>query len=732
IWHPEGNPQEDAPTAKRYFRKVFDLEKNRTLLQGLLRVAPDEDAIAFLNNRRIGRQHGYDNVLPMTIPAELFRVGRNVLAIEVDNQASKKKKNPAGLLCTLGIEFSNGQSTTIGTDRSWRSATKPVSGWAGHSFDDVAWQQVLSLGSHGAKPWGFVRARGELGQPYSAGIPGQLRIIYLPTSERAIVNKLETGVFYEATYFDPKTAEATVLGAVTADTQGSWRPPLPPQRAQDWVLILERIRKTAEHHPISIHPENPKYFLFRAKPLTLITATEHYGSVVNSAFDFAAYLNDMAEKKQTVTRTFLLFREQQTERNPHSPIKPESTEYLTPYLRTTKGQAEDGEPLYDLNQWNPQFFDRLDRFLTQASELGIVVELTLFGNVYRNGIWKLNPLHDDNNIQEMGDVQWHDFITLRDEPLVMRQKAYVEKIVQETCQYDNVYYEICNEAGGDHEGGPKCAEVDAWQHEMARVARAELDRLGHRHLIAGSQAFNYSRGYRQGLDHALSAPWVQVLNFHSYPKIDVDGETWEMGGFMTKDLLLSEIAGLCRALQSHPKPCSFDEDNVTNLYENETGWTIQRKRAWATIMGQVHYDFIDFSVTVGHETGTDESQRNIRTWMKYLSEFFHSFDFIHAKPVHNWLVKKPENVFESVLAVPGADYIAYLADQREVADFGAGQTLRGAVAFLVPQGRYQARLYSPTTGHYSPALSVLGGTEPIELELVDFRHDVVLRVTRDD
>ena len=33
--------------------------------------------------------------------------------------------------------------------------------------------------------------------------------------------------------------------------------------------------------PIAIHPENPKYFLFRGKPLVLVAATEHYGSVIN-------------------------------------------------------------------------------------------------------------------------------------------------------------------------------------------------------------------------------------------------------------------------------------------------------------------------------------------------------------------------------------------------------------------------------------------------------------------
>src|ERR1700756_740249 len=48
---------------------------------------------------------------------------------------------------------------------------------------------------------------------------------------------------------------------------------------------------------ISLHPVNPRYFLFRGKPLVLITATEHYGSVINRAFDFGKYLDDAADKK---------------------------------------------------------------------------------------------------------------------------------------------------------------------------------------------------------------------------------------------------------------------------------------------------------------------------------------------------------------------------------------------------------------------------------------------------
>ena len=144
--------------------------------------------------------------------------------------------------------------------------------------------------------------------------------------------------------------------------------------------------------PISIHPENPKYFLFRGKQLVLVTATEHYGSAINRRFDFEKYLDDAAAKHMTLTRTFLLFRELQTPRNPCSPCKPESPDYIAPYPRTGPGKALDGEPIYDLDQWNPEYFERLRRFLRKASKLGIVVELTLFSNTYADNVWALNPL----------------------------------------------------------------------------------------------------------------------------------------------------------------------------------------------------------------------------------------------------------------------------------------------------------------------------------------------------
>jgi len=61
--------------------------------------------------------------------------------------------------------------------------------------------------------------------------------------------------------------------------------------------------------PIQVHPSNSKIFEFRGKPLILVTASEHYGAVMNRPFRFERYLADVAEKHITLTRLFLLFRE---------------------------------------------------------------------------------------------------------------------------------------------------------------------------------------------------------------------------------------------------------------------------------------------------------------------------------------------------------------------------------------------------------------------------------------
>jgi hypothetical protein len=85
--------------------------------------------------------------------------------------------------------------------------------------------------------------------PYALGIPGKIRIVYVPYSLGSplpVIVKLERDVKYRAFYFDPITGKEYVLGEVTGNEEGKWSPenyikctpPLPLLR--DVVMVLER------------------------------------------------------------------------------------------------------------------------------------------------------------------------------------------------------------------------------------------------------------------------------------------------------------------------------------------------------------------------------------------------------------------------------------------------------------------------------------------------------------
>ncbi len=83
---------------------------------------------------------------------------------------------------------------------------------------------------------------------YAAGIPGEVRVIYLPIFvwRGGKIKGLETGVAYRASLFNPADGAETDLGVITPDAAGDWemltgpdgvQQPLPLY--QDWVLVLE-------------------------------------------------------------------------------------------------------------------------------------------------------------------------------------------------------------------------------------------------------------------------------------------------------------------------------------------------------------------------------------------------------------------------------------------------------------------------------------------------------------
>jgi hypothetical protein len=494
---------------------------------------------------------------------------------------------------------------------------------------------------------------------------------------------------------------------------------------------------------VHIHPDNPKLFEFRGKPLVLLTATEHYGAVMNRPFQFERYLADAAEKRMTLTRLFMLFRELQTNINPYSTCKPETPDYIAPFERTGPGRALDQELKYDLDRPNPEFFDRLHRFLSLASSYGIIVEIVLLSNTYAPNIWELNPLNDRNNINGLEAIEWPDYLSQRHPKLFERQAAHVRKIVEETNAYDNVIYEICNEPGGAAPSpaeNPSVEEVNQWLSALIGVVRQTEAGLPNQHLIAGQEAFSYMPS-SQGSDVSFQAMGYDVINMHALPNTVYHGQGYHLGDFMSKQLALRALRDFGLATYGEPKPLNQDEDNAASAYKDVEAWTIHRKRAWTAVLSGGHYDTIDFSIVNSCETGTPESQRHIRSWMKYLSEFIHSIDLARAHPLLGLLQEQPQHALEVVFGIEAEDYCIYLADEREPAsarglpdgdqiDRGAGQPIRGQLKLRLPAGDYQVACFNPKTGCYSPAILIREDGLGVQLPVPDFVHDLVIRVRR--
>jgi hypothetical protein len=463
----------------------------------------------------------------------------------------------------------------------------------------------------------------------------------------------------------------------------------------------------------------------------MITATEHYGAVINRNFDYVRYLVEAADKRQTLSRCFLLFRElEHIPLNPHSPCKPLPGEYVAPFLRAGPGYATDGYPRFDLFQWDPEYFERLHGFLSEAARRNVIVELTLFSNTYSPLVWNLNPFNVVNNTNGIGDIAWQSYNSMRDDALFERQMAYVRKVVAEVNHHDNFYFEVCNEPFGDHPGHASVAEVEAWQAAIREVILEEEARLPKQHLIFQVPTERWRSDWP--LEHLTDEPTVDGITLHDYNKLTYKGAYLpQLARFMQRDLNLDRINFLWTTVHDTGKPFVFDEDNsCTNGLDVES-WTIHRKRAWSVVCSGGHYDMIDFSIqAAGGEAGTPASRAQIRTWLKHLSSFIHTTDFVHATPIRGFCSGLPQGALASTLANAGREYVIYLADRRELEEPGAGEPIHGDVVFALPRGSYQVHFYSPTDGQYfGPHAYVDGGD--VRMNVGPFVQDLVIHITAD-
>jgi hypothetical protein len=469
--------------------------------------------------------------------------------------------------------------------------------------------------------------------------------------------------------------------------------------------------------PVSLHPRNPHYFLFRGKAVAFITSGEHYGAVLNADFDHRRYLSAIKADGLNYTRLFggsYIEVPGKSFGIVRNDLAPAPGRFIAPWARSDAPGYEGGGNKFDLNRWDGEYFKRFHDFLTEASDRGIVVELSLFSSHYGDAQWNLSPFNPGNNVNATEVADWKKLHTLENGNVLAFQERYVRKLVLEANAFDNVIFEIQNEPWSDRPapGGaigtvnpflqspardrfPNAAEVAdelslAWQAKVGQWIANEEAALPNKHLIAQ----NYSN-FRLPIRELL--PGVSIANFHyAYP----EAASWNYG---------------------LNKPISYDETGFMGRDDDS-----YRRQAWNFIMsGGSIFDALDYSFSPGHEDGTDQEPNGpgggsaaLRRQLHILNDFLQSFSLADLHPDVQ-TVTHSGGMIARVLSNRGQEYGIYFD--------GDGPA---KVAFDLPAGHYSGAWVNVRTGITERSEDIRATGQEMILQSPEFENGIALRLKK--
>jgi hypothetical protein len=409
-------------------------------------------------------------------------------------------------------------------------------------------------------------------------------------------------------------------------------------------------------NPISLHPDNPHYFLFHGKPTVLITSAEHYGAVLNLDFNFVPYLDELHARGFNLTRVFTgAYVEDPTsfgiENNTQAPAE---GRFICPWARSATPGYHGGGSKFDLQRWDDAYFRRLKEFCREAGQRGVIVELVLFCPYYEEKQWAISPLNAASNVNGVGEVPREEALTLQHPSLLAAQETMVRKIVSELREFDNLYYEVCNEPF------TRAVPMD-WEVRIIETIQEAEASFPARHLIA--------QNVPSSAEHAIEPnPAISIYNLHT-PGLP-DSVVLNYG--------LNRLMG-------------FDEtgfQGTADLPYRTDGWEF-------ILAGGGVYNHLDYSFSCAHPDGTATFSKSpggggprLRTQLATLKRFIERFDFVRMRP-YNTVIKGgvPAGGTARALVEPGKAYAVYLK----------GGTQANLVLDL-PTGRYHAEWLNPRTG----------------------------------
>ncbi len=485
------------------------------------------------------------------------------------------------------------------------------------------------------------------------------------------------------------------------------------------VLII-----SCTNGPVKIDPDNTHYFSYKGHPLVLVTSDHHYGAIIDQDFDYAKYLKFLADNGMNLTRIYPggMF-EPPDKYQKGNPLGPLPGRQLLPWARSEQdganpSLAEAGQPSfkYDLDSWNPAYFARLKAFVELAGKYDIIVEVPFFNGMYAD-CWPLMAMYHGNNIQNIGQYEAQDcglytMVDDRNKQVMNYQKAYIQKLVVELNEYDNVIYDICDEPSlqGLSDGSiivHPDSLIAPWINEMKDAFINAEKSLPGKHLL-GQTVQNLSPDFSkeawcEWLPCEYVKPAENALNIdYQANKPIVNVESNYFGSSLTKDAYTSDAVRI-------------------------EGW-------WFMLGGGAGSINLNGDYYRKSESGQPVTVNQIAPQRKILKEFMEGLDLSRLTKFSK-ISGIREGAFCNGIAEDGKQYALYLFHGSYDSNWGAnfipkpGNYLDTLTLNDIPEGAYLVHWYNPVSG--SEVRAEKRSTEGGKLMVITpaYALDIVIKIS---
>lgn len=499
--------------------------------------------------------------------------------------------------------------------------------------------------------------------------------------------------------------------------------------------------------PLSVDRTNPRCFRYGGRTIKILTSAEHYGAVLNTGFDYEAYLREMRRTGQNGTRVFTFYRELESSvpgPGAANTLAPPHAAALLPWPRVAgHGKAADGLDKFDLDRWHQPYFDRLRNYVRLAVAGSVICEIVLFCNPYKPDKYRLFPSSAGNNVNGVGGgiEDPRDFMTLKDPTVVAFQERFVRKMAAELNEYDNVYFEICNEPnvhGNFTEA--KEREVVAWIAHLARTLRRAEEGLSRRHLIAANAHYQVKLPDEPFLRHEdrgyAENPDIDIINYH-YLSSKADARGMEF--ILTPQRRAGLIWRFLRQRDGFRKPVVFDETYSGIVNGDPEQYAVTRAEAWETLLsGAAGYSNLDWTFTPDDATGSGRAPigdgrrldgRRLRGWLQTFRRLLEGYDLEALAPAPGVFPREVPGYGYAASSAGQGRYILYLVDENlYLLKPCARRALR--LRITLPPGVYSARLFHPRDGA-TTALAPVRSDGAATLDIPAFTEDAAVLLDRE-